>query len=268
MLTDPKVLLFGFLLLLLSILYRIQRVKQVWQAFGNLPAHSILVSPLDVLSRFLPRIPWITSGIEFSGEAIYECQPVPVYVFLFRSQSMSRCLRNLQLRYPSNPVTVSVRNPRTDTRRCYSHQGGTRLQVSASVLNSSAMQSILQSQVSFPKYFRDVDTKSFHKFAYGPSIILTEDNDWRKHRKIVGPSFSEGNNALVWESTVKIILEYFIKWNRDGKGDIVKVCDFTDVAKKIAFMVFSIAGAYATRLLSSLTQSNFRLWHRCGLGLG
>ena len=57
MLTDPKVLLFGSLLLFLSILYRIQRVKQVWQVFDNLPAHSKLVSPLHVLNRLLPRIP-------------------------------------------------------------------------------------------------------------------------------------------------------------------------------------------------------------------
>ena len=88
MLTDLKVLLFGSLLLFLSILYRIRRVKQVWQAFDNLPAHSKLVSPLKILSRFLPRIPWITDGMEFSGGAIYERQPVPVYVLLSSSQSI------------------------------------------------------------------------------------------------------------------------------------------------------------------------------------
>ena len=85
MLTDPKVLLFGSLLLFLSILYRIQRATQVWQAFDNLPAHSKLVSPFHVLSRFLPRIPWISDGMEFSGGAIYECRAVPEYIFLSSS---------------------------------------------------------------------------------------------------------------------------------------------------------------------------------------
>ena len=134
MLTDPKVLLSGSLLLLLAILYRIKRAKQVWQAFDDLPAHSKLLSPLDVLSHFLPRIPWISDGMDFVGEAIYERQPVPVYIFLFRSQSMSRCLRNFQLRYCSNPVPAFVQYPTTDARRCYSYQGRTSLQVSASVL--------------------------------------------------------------------------------------------------------------------------------------
>jgi len=63
------------------------------------------------------------------------------------------------------------------------------------------------------------------------------------HRRIAGPSFTEGNNALVWESTMEIVLGYFIKWNRDGKGSIVRVSDFTKVTTQIAFMVFSTAGA-------------------------
>ena len=178
---------------------------------------------------------------------------------------MSRRLRTFQLRYCSNPVTAFVQNPTTDARRCYSYQGGTGLQASASVLNLS-MQSIFQSHVSFPKYSRD--PKTIEHSVYGPSIAISEHNDWRKHRRIAGPSFSEGNNALVWESTMKIVLGYFIKWNRDGKGDIVKVSDFTEVSRQIAFMVFSTAGAYATWLLSSQTQSDFRLRHRYELGSG
>ena len=81
MLTDPKVLIFGSLLLFSFILYRIQRVKQVWQAFENLPAHPILVSPLSVLNRILPRIPWISDGRDFGWENVYERQPVPIYRF-------------------------------------------------------------------------------------------------------------------------------------------------------------------------------------------
>ena len=79
MLTDQKVLLFGSFLLCSFILYRIQRVKQVWQVFETLPAHSILVSPLNVLNRILPRIPWISDGKDFVWENAYERQPVPLY---------------------------------------------------------------------------------------------------------------------------------------------------------------------------------------------
>ena len=84
--------------------------------------------------------------------------------------------------------------------------------------------------------------KATEDVAYGPSIAIAEQDEWRKHRRIAGPSFSESNNALVWESTIDIILGYFIKWNRDGKGSIIKVPDFTEVTTQIAYMVFSTAG--------------------------
>ena len=81
MLTDPKVLLVGSFFLCSFILYRIRRVKQVWQAFETLPTHSILVSPLNVLNRILPRIPWISDGRNFGWENAYERQPAPMYRF-------------------------------------------------------------------------------------------------------------------------------------------------------------------------------------------
>ena len=84
--------------------------------------------------------------------------------------------------------------------------------------------------------------KAFQEAAYGPSIGTTENDEWRKHRRIAGPSFTENNNALVWESTLEIILGYFMKWNRDENGSIVRVADFTEVTTQIAFMVFSTAG--------------------------
>jgi hypothetical protein len=84
--------------------------------------------------------------------------------------------------------------------------------------------------------------KAFQEAAYGPSIGMTEHGEWRKHQRIAGPSFSENNNALVWGSTIESILGYFVKWNRDGKGSIVKVADFMEVTTQIATMVFSTAG--------------------------
>ena len=86
------------------------------------------------------------------------------------------------------------------------------------------------------------DLKAFQHAGYGPNIANSEHDEWRKHRRIVGPSFTESNNVLVWESTIEIILGYFIKWNRDGKGSIVQVSNFTEVTKQIAYMVFLTAG--------------------------
>ena len=87
MLTDQKVILVGPLLFSLFLLYRFQQVKQVWQAFGNLPTHSVLVSPISTLGRILPHIPWISSGIDFSWENVYERQPLPRLSFSYTAHS-------------------------------------------------------------------------------------------------------------------------------------------------------------------------------------
>jgi hypothetical protein len=97
MLTDQK-LLFGSLLLGLFLFHRIRRVKQIWQSFANTPTYSIVISPLDLRSRVLPRIPWISDGTDFSWEDVYGRQFLPKLQFSCpNSQSMSRRLRSIQL---------------------------------------------------------------------------------------------------------------------------------------------------------------------------
>ena len=128
MVTDHQVLLFGSLVLSLFLLHRIWRVKQVWQAFGNLPAYSILVSPIDVISRLVPPIPRISDGKDFSWKNVYERQPLPRVWFscsAHSTPSASRCLRSIQVRYCSTPVNFPMPCPTTTTRRYYSCQGGT-----------------------------------------------------------------------------------------------------------------------------------------------
>jgi cytochrome P450 len=84
--------------------------------------------------------------------------------------------------------------------------------------------------------------KNGKRVGFGPNLVVSEHEEWRKHRRIAGPSFSESNNRLVWESSIDIILGYFNKWNRDGKGGIVKVDNFTEVTAQITYMVFTTAG--------------------------
>jgi len=80
MLTDHGVLLLASLLLFLFFLHRIQQIKQAWQAFGNIPAVTLLVSPTASLGRILPHIPWITGGGVFGWRNSYESQgPLGVY---------------------------------------------------------------------------------------------------------------------------------------------------------------------------------------------
>ena len=124
MLTDHGSLLFGSLLLFLFFLHRTLRVKQNWQALGSLPAHSVLVAPLEILNRILPRVPGIAYGAEWSWKNVYERQPLPKVQFPYLADHipyiLSRCLRGIQLRHYSNPVTVPVQQPTTHNCGCYS----------------------------------------------------------------------------------------------------------------------------------------------------
>jgi hypothetical protein len=70
--TDRGIILIASLLLCLFFFHRIQQIKKVWQAFGDVPAHLSLVSLIFPLHRFLPRIPWISAGVDFGWRNAYE----------------------------------------------------------------------------------------------------------------------------------------------------------------------------------------------------
>jgi cytochrome P450 len=52
--------------------------------------------------------------------------------------------------------------------------------------------------------------------VFGRNVVTTEGADWKKHRKITAPQFSEKNNALVFEVTKKSILELIEIWKSVG----------------------------------------------------
>ena len=81
MFTDHGSVLFGSSLLFLFFLQRTLRVKKDWQALGSIPAYSVLVAPLEILNRILPRVPGISYGAEWSWKNVYERQPLPKVQF-------------------------------------------------------------------------------------------------------------------------------------------------------------------------------------------
>ncbi|EKM52717.1 uncharacterized protein PHACADRAFT_149600 [Phanerochaete carnosa HHB-10118-sp] len=44
---------------------------------------------------------------------------------------------------------------------------------------------------------------------FGGNIIASEGDEWKRHRKVAAPPFSERNNRLVWDETVKIANVFF-----------------------------------------------------------
>jgi cytochrome P450 len=77
---------------------------------------------------------------------------------------------------------------------------------------------------------------------YGPNIVTTEQDDWKRHRRIAAPSFNERNNRLVFEETTNIVNELFEFWSKQFGPGPVKLDDAVDMTAKLALMVISSAG--------------------------
>ena len=79
---------------------------------------------------------------------------------------------------------------------------------------------------------------------FGPSILTTEHEDWRRHRKVVGPAFSEKSNALVWKESLREGLAMVEVWSRlqGNTPEAMKVEDTSPYAATMALHVISAAG--------------------------
>lgn len=87
---------------------------------------------------------------------------------------------------------------------------------------------------------------------YGPNIVATEFDEWKRHRRIAAPSFSERNNRLVYEETTRITMELFESWS--ASGEMMKVDDAVTVTSRLALMVISAAGQYANPVCLPFTM--------------
>ncbi|KAL0062629.1 hypothetical protein AAF712_010466 [Marasmius tenuissimus] len=74
---------------------------------------------------------------------------------------------------------------------------------------------------------------------FGNNIVASEGELWKKYRKIASPAFNDRNNKLVWDETVRIVLDLFdnVWMNKDIEVDHV-----IDVTLPIALFVIGVAG--------------------------
>ncbi|THH31054.1 hypothetical protein EUX98_g3138 [Antrodiella citrinella] len=73
------------------------------------------------------------------------------------------------------------------------------------VADPGAIKEITASRQRFPKPVEMYKGLQF----FGNNIVVSEAEEWKRYRKICGPSFSEPNNKLVWDETVKIVHDLF-----------------------------------------------------------
>ncbi|KIJ37614.1 hypothetical protein M422DRAFT_211371 [Sphaerobolus stellatus SS14] len=81
---------------------------------------------------------------------------------------------------------------------------------------------------------------------FGQNIVASEGHIWKKHRKIAAPAFSERNNKLVWDQTVRIVSDMMESWGDQSPEIHIDHC-VHDITLPIALMVIS-AAAFGRRV--------------------
>lgn len=99
-------------------------------------------------------------------------------------------------------------------------------------------QAVMANRAAFPKPVEEYQLLNL----FGPNIVSTEHDEWKRHRKVVAKAFTEPNNKLVWQETVGIMLDLFTLWELEGRANEVVVENAADLTKNIALMVISAAG--------------------------
>lgn len=79
---------------------------------------------------------------------------------------------------------------------------------------------------------------------FGPSILTTEGAEWKRHRKIVAPAFSEKSNALVWKESLGQTNGMLSVWSKleGNDSDDIKVDDTAPAMALMALHVICAAG--------------------------
>ncbi|KAF9803586.1 hypothetical protein IEO21_09638 [Rhodonia placenta] len=103
------------------------------------------------------------------------------------------------------------------------------------VADAEALKEITSARTRFPKPLHEYEAVNL----YGHNIVGTEADEWKRHRKITAPSFSERNNRLVWDETIGIVQELCEDvWG--GKDHVVE--NIVDVTIPLALFVIGTAG--------------------------
>jgi cytochrome P450 len=85
---------------------------------------------------------------------------------------------------------------------------------------------------------------------FGVSILSSEGDNWKRHRKIVAPAFSEKSNTTVWKESLKQgvgMLEFWSKLPENSTG-CIKVKDAAPNTALLTLHVISGAGFGVTQV--------------------
>ncbi|KAJ3511705.1 hypothetical protein NMY22_g15567 [Coprinellus aureogranulatus] len=159
-------------LLTLLLAFVFKRASDAWKVVQtlNLPYRIVLFGPMNMLmNHFLPRIP----GISLGG----------MWPFEDKHTAYQKSGLDIQL-------TVSF---------------WPKLVIAFQIVDPAIVKEISAARTRFVKPVEDYGALSI----FGTNVITAEGAEWKKHRKVCAPAFSEPNNRLVWDETVRICEELY-----------------------------------------------------------
>ncbi|KAH6912979.1 cytochrome P450 [Coprinopsis sp. MPI-PUGE-AT-0042] len=191
-------------LILVSLLVIVvcERFLSYWtarQAVNHHPGHSRGFSANSIMGMQGPRIPGLTGGQNFTLHDKFE-----------------------SFKYYGWDVLANI------------SWWGTTI-TTFSLADAAAIKDVTSAKSTFPK-----PTEFYGVLAiYGPNILTTEGEQWRRYKKLVAPAFTDQNNKLVWAETVRVVAELFDDVWGDKKEIPVDHC--LDVTLPIALYVLGAA---------------------------
>ncbi|KAF9555383.1 cytochrome P450 [Agrocybe pediades] len=184
-------------------IYVVRKALEYWRTLRsvqNFPGVRSLVSPRSALGLVMPKIKGINQGRRFLFENKYR---------IFEKIGIDVYYSITAL--PEPKALLIMADP-------------------------ALIKEVTHSRARFPKPAHMYRAISF----YGTNIVASEGEEWKKYRKISAPAFSDRNNKLVWEETVKIVNGLFSEvW---AGRDVIDVDHCVDLTLPIALFVIGAAG--------------------------
>ncbi|KZV73228.1 614 534 cytochrome P450 [Peniophora sp. CONT] len=173
---------------------------QVVRSVGNLPGFTTLITPLTPLSNTLPPIPFINVGTTREIKTRYADF----------AASGHDAYAHYSI-WPEPCATLFVADP-------------------------SAIKEITTHRARFPKPVEIYSVLTF----FGNNIIASKGEEWKRYRKVCAPAFSERNNKLVWDESIRIVNDMI--GNVWKHADIMSFDHVVDMTLPLALFVIGVAG--------------------------
>ncbi|KAG8694806.1 hypothetical protein FRC08_008248, partial [Ceratobasidium sp. 394] len=104
------------------------------------------------------------------------------------------------------------------------------------VSNLDTIKQMSISRTTFTKPVKDYGTLD----VFGPNLVVTEGDQWKRQRRICAPAFSDRNNSYVWSTTTSLVDEMMATWTKHDPTRISNICE--DVTMPLALCVIAKAG--------------------------